>query len=135
MKWYWYYGLIIFIVLYCIELYLDDMFFSCESFRGKLVIFIHHIITVYGVFGSLLFGYYFIHIIFTIIIITGFILYEDCILNIYTNLLCNFEKDTPIKNYLYYVSKTLDVNKINVLFIFKIVIITYDAYMISKGYS
>lgn len=135
MKWKWYYGLIIFVILFSIELYLDDMFISCESLKGKIVIFTHHIIAIYGVFGSFIFGYYLFHIIFTIIIISGFILFGDCLMNTYTNIVCKYNIDTPLKDFIYHISKLLDIKKNTILCIFKLSVIMYDGYMISNGYQ
>ena len=94
-----------------------------------LVLFFHHIISIYAMFGSLIFGYHLIHFIFLIITCLLFLYYKRCFLTIYTNNICNISQKNTFQSFGNHISKTENqvilLTKSYVLFI-----LMYDLYHI-----
>ena len=57
--------IILFILLTLLQIYFDNT--KCEDKSGRILLYIHHLLSIYLMFGSILFGYYKIHLMIVII--------------------------------------------------------------------
>jgi hypothetical protein len=135
MKWKWYYGLIIFVLLYLIQVYFDENMYVCTDFKSQASILLHHLTSIYGIFGSILFGYYKIHLLFCIMVILEITFLDKCVITEYTKSVCKkYTKNH--KDYVQYVFERLNLSdKGNFIIFANVCLSIYDGYMISKGYQ
>lgn len=56
----------------------------------------HHIFQLYAFFGSLLFGWYEIHVVLIVCVLLVHMKYESCPLTVVHNEYCEFDKHQPL---------------------------------------
>ena len=87
--------IIIFIILILVQYLLHE--YKCEDKRGKLLLLFHHIFSIYLIFGSLLFGYYKIHLSVIIISLIIHIIFVTCPLTTINNICSQIEFNFRVK--------------------------------------
>ena len=93
--------LFIFIILVIIESYLDPDVSYCSGMYGKLLLLLHHILSVYLVIGSILLGNPELHVIISAIVVLLWVHNKRCITTVYNNKICNFNDNYQFKNFFY----------------------------------
>ena len=122
-----------FIILCCIQIYLDDSIIQCNNNYAKLLIIIHHIFNIYLVFGSILFKHYWLHLLIVILSLAFHVFYCKCPITEYSNYLSNQDKNVPIVtflNHLLQIYNSKSIKKYYYTLIFMIIL--YDLYFIIK---
>ena len=115
-------------------LYYDESLNNCKSLIGRTFFIIHHIITVFILFGGILFGYYFLNLLFIIITALFWIIINYCPISDIHNHYCNIKNKT-FKNIGYYsrefigklINKKIDYKYELILLLY---IVIYDIYML-----
>lgn len=69
----------------------DIIMQSCtnRSLLSDMISFIHHIVSLYGILGSILFGNHKEHFIFLIIVLFGWAIFGECVLTIWYEKICD----------------------------------------------
>jgi len=122
-----------FIILCCIQIYLDDSIIQCNNNYAKLLIIIHHVFNIYLVFGSILFKHYWLHLVVVILSLAVHVFYGKCPITEYSNYLSNQDKNVPMVtflNHLLQIYNSKSIKKYYYTLIF--LIILYDLYFIIK---
>ena len=115
----------IFIILFLCQYLFDRLTNNCESIKGEIYLFIHHIISIYVIVGGILFNPLY-HLILLIIILVHWLTNKDvCIISKITNNYCKF-KETPKFRDIFYFA---DISK-KTLYVLLIIVILYDLYKI-----
>ena len=128
--------IIIYLILVIIETILDKQFRNCKNNYGKLLLIFHHFISIYLYFGSFIFGYHLIHLLFIILVGLLYKIYKKCPITIIQNNLCNFENNTLFQSYLNHIHMYLkNMNIMHIHLIMLIIISIYDLYYINKNYK
>lgn len=123
-------NILIFILLIILQYLLDNN--KNKNLYILLLIIIHHIINIYVIYGSILFGYYKIHVI---IVLIGFLIhlfYRRCPITIYTNKLSNNNEKKKFETFLNHIINFFNLN-IDIKLVYYtllIIIIIYDLYNI-----
>ena len=130
-----YINLLIFIILviipYSIE-YNENHNQLFNVIDANIILLLHHVASVYLIFGSILFGYYKIHLIISLITIGIWIKGKfNCIITKTYNKLININPNEPFKDISYYLSKYTKIKYINVYL--TIAAIFYDVDNIFKS--
>ena len=113
----------IFICIVIFQYLCDRLTNNCERMEGEVLLFIHHIISIYGFLGGILFNPFY-HLL--AIISVGIYRYFNewnCPITILTHNLCKFKKTDLFRDFLYFIN-----DKGN--FIYMFIIILYDIYRI-----
>lgn len=130
--------ILIFIVVFFIQVKYDYNLYSCKSLVAKLIILFHHLISIYLFLGSILFDNHLIHLIFILIGLITHKFFGKCGLTTYTNKLC-FNKDgknKPFITILNHLSNRYEQKNIKEIYYpLLILIIIYDLYFINKKYK
>lgn len=118
----------------CLSQYLIDRTTktSCQTIQGEVLLFIHHIVSVYIYAGSLFFDPM-KHLLFCLMIVIHWLTYKKgtgCILTVYTNKYCGIDIHTPFNDYFRMVGFTLPNGFHNWLML--LMIISYDLFLISN---
>ena len=132
MKWTFYQGLIAFIILVGIETYLDANMYVCDNLKAKLSIVFHHITSVYGMFGSILLGYYFVHLLFMVFVLLEHLYLGHCILTKYTQSLCKKNSTYHIDFLTHFVNLLGSKDEFIYVIALCVIMISFDLYMIYK---
>ena len=122
-----------FIILCCIQIYLDDSIIQCNNNYAKLLIIIHHVFNIYLVFGSILFKHYWLHLVVVILSLAVHVFYGKCPITEYSNYLSNQDKNVPMVtflNHLLQIYNSKSIKKYYYTLIFMIIL--YDLYFIMK---
>lgn len=130
MKWTVYQGLIAFMALVGIETYLDANMYVCNRLKAKLSIVFHHITSVYGMFGSILLGYYVFHLLFMTFVLFEHLLLGHCILTKYTQSLCNKSSKYHIDFLAHFVNFIGSKDEFLYVIALCVIMISFDSYMI-----
>lgn len=133
MRWSFNQGLVVFIILVCIEMYFDVNMYVCNNVEAKLSIILHHISSVYGMFGSILLGYYKLHLCFMIFICIEQSLLGHCVLTKYTQSKCKENTKWHNDFLTQFVHQTGCEEKAPYVIGLCIFMIIFDSYMIYKG--
>ena len=99
----------IYILLFLIQ-YLNDIFTNkiCNSLKGDLFLLFHHLVSIYILFGGLLFNKY-LHGLFIIIVLIHWLTNNNkCELTQITNRYCGYQENKPFYDIIY----TLSIEKI-----------------------
>ncbi len=95
-----------------------------ETYYTLLISFLHNLGSIYIVFGSLLFGYYLLHLLICIIVVVLWKIIKMCPVTIYYNELCNIKKDRPFHDIFYMINKTMKIPYLRYITI--IIVSLYD---------
>ena len=96
-----------------------------------LISLLHHIGSMYIVFGSLFFKNYLIHLIIVIFTVSLWQVFDNrCILTLYYNKLCELPEKSGHKDIVYLINKVLDVKNFHYYVAGSIII--FDLVMILK---
>ena len=110
----------------------DKYLYLCEKEQDigiNLLHIIHHFLSNYLFFGSLIFGYYKYHLFLVGVVVLHWLLNDDkCFITVLYNKNCNFDTDTRHRDIAYHIQELVNVNMYAMLFI----IVLYDIYMIFK---
>ena len=119
----------LFIGLFLCQYLLDRTTSSCHSFKGEILLFLHHLFTLYLYFGSFFFGPK-NHLILSLVVLIHWISYKRCILTIYTNQYCGVDIKRPFNDYIRMFGLHHIHKKIHWFLI--IFVIMYDLFLIYK---
>ena len=75
-----------------------------------ILLYVHHILSIYLIFGSLFFGYYKIHLIIVLISLLVHYKFFECPITIINNILCKQPTDKPMNTYLDHSLDLLNLN-------------------------
>ena len=128
------FSLIIFILLVLFESFIDPDINLCSRLDGKLLLFTHHILSIYILTGTILLGNPLVHFLISITTVLLWIKYSRCVTTIYNNKLCNFDSNYQFKNFFYHIRNLMKANHFAAeAFIFKIfLLLIFDLYLILK---
>ena len=96
-----------------------------------LISLIHHIGSMYIVFGSLFFKNYLFHLIIVLITVSLWQVFDNrCILTLYYNKLCELPKKSGHKDIVYFINKILNVKNFHyyvagTIILFDLIMIIY----------
>lgn len=123
------YKIIIFIIFFLSQYLYDRITSTCDTNTGELILFIHHILSVYIYLGYLFNPLF--HMIVLIIIIVHWLSYNNkCFITVYTNKYCGHSEDNRFRDVLYVTG--ISKNYPNLMYILLFLFISYDIYMIYK---
>lgn len=105
------YQLILYFSLVIFEWYLDDYYVQCQSVFGKLLMILHHMLLIFHLFGSLIFGLYELHLVISFCIIGGWKLFGYCMFTRIHNGICNIENKHKFINIVSVLLETLHLDK------------------------
>ena len=92
------YPFILFIFLILLQIFLDK--YKCDNQQGKLLLWAHHIFSVYLIFGSFIFGYYKLHLLVILLSLMVHIIYKQCPVTVVNNKLCKQPIKKPMITFL-----------------------------------
>lgn len=96
-----------------------------------LISLLHHIGSMYIVFGSLFFENYIFHLIVVLTTVSLWNVFNNrCILTVYYNKLCNLPNSYPHKDLVYFIKPFLNIK--NLHYYIALLIVIYDIIMIVK---
>lgn len=95
-----------------------------ETYYTLLISFLHNLGSIYIVFGSLLFGYYLLHLLICIGVVVLWHFTNTCIITMYYNQLCNLKRDRPFHDIFYMINKTMKIPYLRYIII--IIVSLYD---------
>ena len=129
------YAKITFIILFTLYFIVTDKNIkTCKSFLGKTIFIIHHLFAPLILFSGILFGFYYFNIFIILLTLSSWFIFGKCLISIYHNKLCKFNKNLKLNNVSYvlrkYLSKKLkkDIHwKWDILIL--VVILLYNFYM------
>jgi len=105
--------LILFSFLTLLSFFLEESKKLCPkpTYYTRLVSLFHHTISIYSVFGSILFKNYVLHSLSIFLAYLGWIISKDntCILTVYYNRLCNIPENENFKDIFYYLNEKLKI--------------------------
>lgn len=100
----------IFFVLVALSCYIDKSLYVCDSYLGKIIIVFHHFIAILHFTMPYLFGYYSIYVIASVIMLIGWVLYDNnCLLKYLHNYACGFKKDKTWDSLIWYLLKKFKI--------------------------
>ena len=121
---------IIFIAFIIIQYFWDRYTTYCNTYKGELMLIIHHIMSVYIFLGAFLFNPLY-HLIFIIIVLIHWLTNNNrCELTVITNEYCGYNKDKKFHDLTY----KLQLNKLNknIHYYYLIGLILYDIFYLIK---
>ena len=127
------YKFTIFILLVMFETCIDPDVRLCKSNEGKLLLLLHHFLSVFILGGSLILDMPRVHLFVMGTVMLVWFKYKRCITTIYNNKLCYFDDNYQFKNYFYHFRNCLKYDNKFLLwdFLLKIFILAlYDIYLI-----
>ena len=113
----------LFITLILFQYLLDRLTNNCETMKGEIYLFIHHIISIYIIFGGILFNPLYHLIVIILVLIHWFTNNNVCEISTITNNHCQFKETKKFRDIFYFAN----INK-NTLYLLLIIIIGYDIY-------
>lgn len=124
---------ILFSLIALLQIKLDDT--ECKDIYGKILLYVHHILSIYLIFGSLFFGYYKIHLMIVIISLLVHYKFFECPITIINNILCKQPTDKPMNTYFDHILKILNLNSNkatanNIYYFILFYLIIYDVFKI-----
>lgn len=125
----------IFIIILFIQIYFDFELTKCHNTYGKITILFHHIFNIYLFFGSILFGYYELHLGIILLSFIIHIIFKKCPITIYTNMLCykNGQKNVPLITILNHISNKHDYKNVKIYYYSVLIaLIAFDIYKSKK---
>lgn len=125
-----YHAILIFTFLVLLEMAMNPDIRDCKTFSGNFVLFLHHIISVFGYTGPFLFSVYKIHLLFLIFVFAGFFYFKRCWITIMHNYLCEIEDLQKFKNIHYHVSDFFNLDPLVYHNVLHSGLMLYDIYKI-----
>lgn len=104
-----------------------------ETYFTLLISFLHNFGSIYLVFGSLFFGYYFLHLLTCIIVVVLWQFTKMCVVTIYYNQLCNIKQDRPFHDIFYMINKITKIPHLKYIIVISVVL--YDIKNIFKSHT
>jgi hypothetical protein len=97
----------IFVVLSLTSFFIDQMTSDCKTPSTITFIntFIHHFLSTYMWFGSLIFGYYDIHVIIVSLTVLGWQIWGACPVTWLYNMSCSIPEETSHKDLMYRITR------------------------------
>lgn len=80
-----------------------------ETWLTLLISLLHNFGTIYLVFGSLIFGYYTLHLVTLFIVVALWKLYDVCIVTTYYNKLCGIYLERPFHDIFFAMNQQLEI--------------------------
>lgn len=127
------YNYIIFFFLFNLSNYLHIKNTKCKTsdYRVWTLNYFHHIISVYGIFGSILFGNHLLHFLALIFVLILWKFYDNrCPLTLWFNEDCNIDEGEQFYDLLQPITRLLNYD-LRYMVIFLLLI--YDLYFIIKS--
>ena len=109
---------------------IDPTFYLCSTTRSKIILFIHHIISIYIMFGGFLLNPFY-HLIFTITVLIHWITNNNrCQITIINNRECGIDESNQFQDFL----QTLNISKVfpNIHWFILPLLCLLDIYRIQK---
>lgn len=100
---------IIYILIVIVSFTNDKIHSECKhpSIQVDAVSLLHHFISIYSWFGTLIFGYPEIHLFYVLAIIAGWHFFGNCIISEWYNNACKLDKNKNHKDIPYYIMSTI----------------------------
>ena len=118
--------LLIFFILVCLQIGLDNNMKKCKNIKGRLLLALHHILQIYSLFGSVVFGYHKLHIISLLIAIVVHYVNGKCFITVLHDKLCHF-KDSRLETFLNHILRVLKIEyKSFIYYGLLILVLIYD---------
>ena len=119
--------LLIFTVLLIVQYLMDRLTNTCATYKGEVLLFLHHIVAIYIYTGPFLFNPFY-HLIFCIFLLIHWYTYEACIITKWNNYYCGVNMNKPFRDYV----RMLEIHKIykHIQWVLIFVLIFYDVYLI-----
>lgn len=112
---------------------IDKYLYPCEKKEDisiNLMHILHHFLSNYLFFGSLIFGYYKYHLLIIAVAVIHWLLNDDkCIITLIYNKSCGFKASMRHRDIAYHIQELINLDVFVMLFI----IVLYDVYMIYKS--
>ena len=111
---------------------------SNRSIWSDIISFIHHILSIYGILGSILFGYHKEHLLFLVSVLIGWAVFGKCIFTIWYEKLCDIDsKNNRLSSHQDIVSRLVDAAfrvKLDkpIIVVAAVFMMLYDVYHIYK---
>jgi|UniRef100_A0A6C0IJ21 hypothetical protein len=116
----------------------NDKFHSdCNnpSIKVDLVSVLHHFVSIYSWFGSLILGYPEVHLFYVLAIIAGWNIFGNCIISEWYNNACELDKNQNHKDIPYYIMSYI-TNKERQSYDYLIyIVVSIDIMMIIRKYN
>ena len=100
--------LLIFFVLVCLQIGLDNNMKKCKNIKGRLLLAIHHFLQIYSLFGSVVFGYHKLHIISLLIALLVHYVSGRCFITNLHDKLCDL-KESRLETFLNHILRVLKI--------------------------
>lgn len=110
-------------------------FSTCKSTYGRLLVVLHHILQIYILWGSLLFGFYKFHLFFITIAFFVHKTYGICPITLYHNKKCKYKNPkAPLNTIINETIRLLDLNvsPIDCYYTILGIVVLYNIHMIYK---
>jgi len=100
---------IIYIVIVLTSFTNDKFHNKCNepNLQVDAVNLLHHFVSIYSWFGTLIFGHPEIHLLYVLTIIAGWNYFGNCIISEWYNNACKFEKNKNHRDIPYYIMSTI----------------------------
>lgn len=99
---------LIFFVSVCLQIGLDNNINKCKNSKGRLLLAIHHIMQIYSLFGSVVFGYHKLHIISLLIALVVHYVNGKCFITTLHDKLCHFN-NSRLETFLNHILRVLKI--------------------------
>ena len=100
--------IILFLLIALLQINLDKTI--CKDKLGTILLYVHHLLSIYLIFGSLFFGYYKIHLMIVIISLLVHYKFFECPITIVNNIICKQPTTKPLNTYLDHILDLLNLN-------------------------
>lgn len=100
--------LLIFFFLVCLQIGLDNNMKKCKNIKGRLLLAIHHILQIYSLFGSVVFGYHKLHIISLLVALLVHYVSGRCFITNLHDKLCQV-KESRLDTFLNHILRVLRI--------------------------
>ena len=125
---------VIYIFLIFLQVYFDQFVYKCKTYKGKILIIIHHILQIYSIFGSLIFKQYYLHTFSLLFAFISHLILKKCFVTQIQNKWCEFDDNVKLETFLNHVIKILNIDYTNnIYYTLLICVILYNFYNILKN--
>ena len=126
--------IILFLILVIISFLYENLYLkNCnKTLYTYFVSLLHHIGSIYVIFGSVFFNNYIFHVLIVIFIVLLWKIFNGrCIITLYYNKLCGLPKKSNHKDILYFINSIINVKNFH-YYVAGIVVI-FDLFMILRN--
>lgn len=129
--------LITYIIVVIISFVNDKLHNECKNatIQTDLVNFLHHFVSIYSWFGTLIFGYPEIHLVYVLFIIVGWNYFGNCIISEWYNNACDLDKKNNHRDIPYYIMSYLNGKEYQSYTYLIYVVVFIDIALILSKYS